>query len=306
MEFYDLVSQVLNLLQSLLAHPFFIAFAILVGVLLTTYKLLSAPYRAYRNRRETKLKKRKSFSNKLMNEVLEPWLSELEGKTKPYGAISGFIEMETHALGYVAYDDENLKISEPKDPDIELFDVLESHLKTGYPKIMKLWQKLKQNYKEYFERCAEVIENIKGDVIEKTRLPEWWYRKAETTEKFFVPHYTANVVYHELNYKIKTGKGEYIELLKMENDEVGTYRLRCSGYTLIQSPDKRDVENGLLSIKELMQSSDYRKKVEELINQRKGLDKDFENFKSELKNLIRSIEFDGYLKGKCKYCCKTK
>lgn len=243
-------------------------------------------------------RRRREHSVRLKEEALERWLNTLQ-------SCIGFIRRKERIVkGVFITKNRRFKPIEPRDPPTEFFEYFKQHLETGYPNILKKWEKIKQMALSVNKQTANFLEKLcsiiaKEMKAEREKEPRHLlYRRPI---RFVYPRF-AEAVYTELQSLLitKERKIRYLhEEIKYENME---YTLSYDGSLIYKSNRVRDLKKGQTLFEKLIASQENLQEVKKLIEQRQEVEKELRNFEKALRELKDSIDLGNILKGKCEYC----
>jgi len=248
----------------------------------------------YGERRVDTLRRRREHSIKLNDEVFKRWLE----KVGDYSKID------------VAYSKDIGKIVgvEPKDPtDLEFFDVAKSHLESKYPYILKEWEELKHVTLEHNKELAILLEEIRTLTIKELKMPCYYSSlPGRAPEEHITLNRFVECIYKEMEYRVRAEREWLFEKPIIQPVIYGGekfYELAWGSYRLVKSRDEKEVGRAILLISQLIETPKFKEEVKNLMKEEDEIYKiKRENFERKIKDLIKSVELGGILKGKCRFC----
>jgi len=262
------------------------------GIIGSIISALATKY--YGERWVERFRIRRSHSVKINDEVFKIWLD----KAKDYVNIGSTYSKKTGAM--VA--------NKPKDPkDLRFFDEAKSHIEAKYPNILKVWEELKLVTSRHNEKLAVVLEEIRTAIIEEFKMHcYYWSLGTEEPEEHILPDKIAQQIYGEIEsraqYDRKWFRGEPRVTSYLSRNEK-FFQLEWENNRVIRSQNEKKVKDCIPFIKQLVETSIF---IENEKNLTKGKNEIYkiklEDFETEIKDVIKSIELGNILKGKCRFC----
>jgi len=262
------------------------------GVIGSIISALATKY--YGERWVERFRIRRVHSVKITDEVLKIWLD----KAKDYVNIGSTYSKKTGTM--VA--------NKPKDPiDLRFFDEAKSHLEAKYPNILKVWEELKLVTSRHNEKLAVVLEEIRTAIIGEFQMNcYYWSIGTEEPEERILPDKITQQIYREIEsraqYDRKWFRGKpHVTSYQSRNEKF--FQLEWENNRVIRSRNEKKVKDSIPFINQIVETPKFIEKEKNLTKGKNEIYKiKLEDFETEIKDVINSIELGNLLKGKCKFC----
>ena len=262
------------------------------GIIGSIISALATKY--YGERWVERFRIRRVHSVKINDEVFKIWLD----KVKDYINIGSTYSKKTGRM--IA--------NEPKDPtDLRFFDEAKSHIEAKYPNILKVWEELKLVTFKHNEKLALVLEELRTAIIREFKMHHYyWSIGAEEPEERIMPDKFAQQIYREIEsraqYNRKWFRGKPRVSPYIAHDEK-FFQLEWGNQRVIRSQNEKKVKDAIPFINQLIDTSRFIEKQKNLAMEEKEIYTiRLEDFKTKVKEVIKSIELGNLLKGKCRFC----
>lgn len=262
------------------------------GIIGSIISALATKY--YGERWAERFRIRRVHSVKINDEVFKIWLD----KAKDYANIGSTYSKKTGTM--VA--------NKPKDPiDLRFFDEAKSHIEAKYPNILKVWEELKLVTSRHNEKLAVVLEKIRTAIVEEFKMNcYYWSSGAKEPEERILPDKIAQQIYGEIEWRAQYGEKRfrrepYVTPYITGNEKF--FQLEWENNRVIRSQNEKKVKDSVLFIKKLIETSRFIENQKNLAKEEKEVYTiKLEDFKTKIKDVIKSIELGNLLKGKCRFC----
>lgn len=262
------------------------------GIIGSIISALATKY--YGERWVERFRIRRVHSVKINDEVFKIWLD----KAKDYANIGSTYSKKTGTM--VA--------NKPKDPiDLRFFDEAKSHIEAKYPNILKVWEELKLVTSRHNEKLAVVLEEIRTAIIEEFKMPcYYWSLGTEEPEERILPDKIAQQIYGEIEsraqYDRKWFRGKpHVTSYLNRNEKF--FQLEWENNRVIRNQNEKKVKDSIPFINQLVEASKFIENQKNLAKEEKEIYTiKLEDFKTKIKDVIKSIELGNLLKGKCRFC----
>lgn len=262
------------------------------GIIGSIISALATKY--YGERWVERFRIRRVHSEKINDEVLKIWLD----KAKDYVNIGSTYSKKT----------DTMTANKPKDPiDLKFFYEAKSHMETKYPNILKVWEELKLVTSRHNEKLTVVLEEIRTAIIHEFKMYcYYWSLGAEEPEERIQPDKITQQIYREIESRAKYDRkwfsGEPRVTQYMTGDEK-FFQLEWENNRVIRSQNEQKVKDSIPFIKQLVETSKFIENEKNLTKEEKEIYTiNLEDFKTKIKDVIKSIELGNILKGTCKFC----
>ena len=275
-------SQLLNFFATLLGGGLI---ASIISVLATKY---------YGERWVERFRVRRDHSVKINDEVFTIWLD----KAKDYANMGSSYSNKT----------DKMIENKPKDPiDLRFFDEAKSHLEAKYPNILKVWEELKLVTSRHNEKLAFVLEEIRIAIIGEFKMHcYYWSLGTEEPEERILPDKITQQIYREIESRAQNNRkwfrGKPLVTPYTSRDEK-FFQLEWENSRVIRSRNEQKVIDSIPFINQIIETPKFIEKEKNLTKEKNEIYKiKLEDFETEIKDVIKSIELGNILQGKCRFC----
>jgi hypothetical protein len=226
-----------------------------------------------------------SHSEELVTKVLKPWITK--------------DDVLKEALGHVGYQGQ-IHAYYPRQPNLDFFNQLEQHLKTGYKEIWVQWEITLAFSKSLIDSIIDIFEKFNKmivNVIDTSGLP---FIKFDNDSQMpcYYPDLISYVVYLEIMRKNKT-KNPLGMFTIIEKE------LRYDDQLLAKSSELEKLHKLLELVYSLINNSIIFEIIKSIwdIEQKIHQNNKLYDFKEEIKKIIKNIEINNeIISGSCDKC----
>jgi hypothetical protein len=245
---------------------------------------------------------RREHSLVLKDEFFKPWLEKIGEHTDAYCSIDVRYSKKT----------EKMVALPPREPDdLKFFAEATHHLKS-YERFLEDYKKLRQTTLEQSEKLSVLFEKIRVLIARELVLPYWCPRSAgeysgDKPNEYLCPDLFTRSIYDELLWRMETRRKQYFGngtiTPTIESGEKKIFYLRHGYAELAGSADEELVNKAQQLFSKIIEDEEFGAKIKSFIDEKRDTyDKELEKVKSNILDIIKSIELGNVVKGKCRFC----
>jgi len=249
-----------------------------------------------------KRERRIKHSQKHIAPTLNDWFEspEVEEASVACPSPPQDVNIDSTELSSVNFREGRILVQSPHEPEhLDYFEETKEHLKK-YPNIINFWTKAFNDAKKFTEKTQGLLQEIEGSLrnifteAEFTELNEE-PEELELNMKFWIPWQNTWALYMFL-----LGKDTFRINIYFSQDGMKQGIEAGRGSPYFVSFDPSEVRGMVSKIKQL--APQFRKQIDEINELKTSVKYNLENFRRESHNLIKHIEADKPIKGKCNLC----
>jgi len=245
---------------------------------------------------------RMEHSLKLKDGFFKPWLEKIGEYNDEYCKIDARYSKE---MGKMV----SLK---PREPDnLGFYSEAMNHSK-NYEELLKDWENLKQTTLKLNEELAILFEEIRVLVMKEIDVPYWCPLyvgdySGDKPDEYLCPDSFIRSIYDEVYWRIKTGRKQYLGNGKITptimSEGKKIYFLGHGSGDFASSPNEELMKKAQQLFSRFIEDEKYRVRIKTFMDKQKDTyDKELEQVKQDIRDIIKSIELGNIIKGKCRYC----